>query len=249
MSNSIALDEFVQTLDPASTDIEMFGPSLHIETVDNAYRRPGTLLWRADVDVTHLDSRMGDPDIRVGQIDFVMARTGVDGLADELLNREKFHGLRTDRFAPLFDDHRIGPELAQQFSDTVEAVMFVLWVVIDPALRGHRLGAWALCQAIETMMPTSNGLILMHPHWDAEADAAPSVEQLESVERLNRYWMTTGLVPLQDRPQFMAQHANRPALQTAIQAYQQRFYGDHDYSMPAPLAPIWQRIADGSEFL
>ncbi len=249
MSDSISLDEFVATLDPATTAAEMFGPSLHVETVDNAYGRPGTLLWRADVDLTHLDSRMGDPDIRVGQIHFVMARTGVDGLADELLGREKFHGLRTDRFAPLFDDYRIGSELAEQFSDTVEAVMFVLWIVIDPALRGHRLGAWALCQAIETMMPTSNGLILMHPHWDAE-QADPSVEQLESVERLNRYWMTAGLVPLQGRPQFLAQHANRQALQTAIQAYQQRFHDDdEDYTMPVPLAPIRQRIADGLEFL
>ncbi|QIV79667.1 hypothetical protein [Mycolicibacterium frederiksbergense] len=245
---SISLDEFAATLNPATTHVEMFGPSLHIETLDNAFGRPGTLLWRATVDLTHLDSRMGDPDVRVGQIHFVMARTGVEGLAVELLDRERFHGLRTDRFAPLFDDYRIGPELAQQFSDTVEAVMFVLWIVIDPALRGHRLGAWALCQAIETMMPTSNGLILMHPHWDAEADAAPSVEQLESVERLNRYWMTTGLVPLRDRPQFLAQHANRHALQTAIEAYQQRFYGD-DYTMPIPLAPIRQRIADGGEFL
>lgn len=116
---------------------------------------------------------MGDPDIRVGQIDFVMARTGIKGLANELLDREKFHGLRTDRFAPLFDDYRIGPGLSQQFSDTVETVMLVLWVVVDPALREHRLGGWALCQAIETMMPTSNGLILMHPHWDAEEEGAP----------------------------------------------------------------------------
>lgn len=45
---------------------------------------------------------MADPDVRVGHIHFVMARTGVDGLAGELLDREKFHGLRTDRFAPLF---------------------------------------------------------------------------------------------------------------------------------------------------
>lgn len=249
MSSDISLDEFVATLDPATTDVEMFGPSLHVETVDNAFGRPRTQLWRADVDVTHLDSRMGDPDIRVGEVHFVTARTGVDGLASELLEREKFHGLRTDRFAPLFDDYRIGPELAEQFSDTVEAVMFVLWIIIDPALRGHRLGAWALCQAIETMMPTSNGLILLHPHWDAEADAAPSVEQLESVERLNSYWMTAGLVPLQDRPQFLAQHASRHVLQSAIQAYQQRFYDDEDYTMRTPLAPIRQRMNDGTDFL
>ena len=99
------------------------------------------------------------------------------------------------------------------------------------------------------MMPTSNGLILMHPHWDAETDSAPSVEQLESVERLNRYWMTAGLTPVHERPQFLAQHANRLVLQTAIQDYQQRFYGDDDYVMPTPLAPIRQRIADGGEFL
>lgn len=249
-SNAIALDQFVGTLDPAATEIEMFGPSLHIETVDNAFGRPGTLLWRADIDVTHTDSRMGDPDIRVGQIDFVMARTGVEGLADDLLDRSKFHGLRTDRFAPLLDDHRIGPELAQQFSDPVEVVMFVLWGVIDPALRGHRLGAWALCQAIETMMPTSNGLILVHPHWDAEWEADPSVEQLESVDRLNRYLMTAGLVALQDRPQFLAQHANRHALQVAIASYQERFFGnDEDYTMSTPIAPIRQRIDEGSDFL
>jgi hypothetical protein len=247
-SDSIGLDELVRTLDPAATEIEMLGPSLHIETADNAFGRPGTLLWRADVDLTHTDSRMGDPDVRVGQVDFVMARTGVDGLAEELLDRSKFHGLRTDRFAPLFDDYRIGPELSQQFSDPVEVVMFVLWVVIDPALRGHRLGAWALCQAIETMMPTSNGLILMHPHWDAEWEADPSVEQLESVERLNRYWMTAGVVPLQDRPQFLGQHANRQALQTAIESYQRRFYED-DLTMSTPIAPIRQRIDDGLEFL
>lgn len=247
-SDSIGLDELVRTLDPAATEIEMFGPSLHIETVDNAFGSPGTLLWRADVALTHTDSRMGDPDVRVGQVDFVMARTGVDGLAEELLDRSKFHGLRTDRFAPLFDDYRIGLELSQQFSDPVEVVMFVLWVVIDPALRGHRLGAWAVCQAIETMMPTSNGLILMHPHWDAEWEADPSVEQLESVERLNRYWMTAGVVPLQDRPQFLGQHANRHALQTAIESYQRRFYED-DLTMSTPIAPIRQRIDNGSDFL
>jgi hypothetical protein len=63
-----------------------------------------------------------------------MARTGTDGLAQELLDREKFHKLRTDRFAPLFDDHQIGTELAQQFPEPVEVVMLALWIVIDPAL-------------------------------------------------------------------------------------------------------------------
>lgn len=61
--------------------------------------------------------------------------------------------------------------------------------------------------------------------------------------------MTTGMVRLRDRPQFLAQHANRHALQTAIEAYKQRFYGDNDYTMPAPLAPIRQRIDDGLDFL
>lgn len=45
LRSSISLDEFVKTLDPNRTDIEMFAPSLHIETVDNAYGRQGTLLW------------------------------------------------------------------------------------------------------------------------------------------------------------------------------------------------------------
>lgn len=139
---SIALDELVETLDPARQAVTMFGPALELQTVDSICDS-GTVLWRAEVTMTHIDSRLDDPDVVVGRIDFVLARTGVDGLADELLDRERFHGLRTDRFAPLFDDYRIGDELAQQFSDCVEVevVMFVLWVVMDPALREHRLGA------------------------------------------------------------------------------------------------------------
>lgn len=244
----IALDEFVKTFDSARATVEMFGPALHLETADTVYDSR-TVLWRADLTMTHLDSRMGDPDVVVGQLHFVMARTGIEGLAQELLDREKFHHLRTDRFAALFDDHRIGPQLAQQFRDPVEIVMLVLWIVIDPALRGHRLGAWALCQAIDTMIPTSNGLILMHPHWDAEADPAPSVGQLQMVEHLNQYWMTAGLVPLEAGPQFLGQHANRHALETALHAYRQRFFNDDDYVIEVPLEALRQRIRDGGDFL
>lgn len=244
----ISLDDFVNSLDPARASIEMFAPSLHLETVDTVYDSR-TVLWRADIMMTHLDSRVRDPDVVVGQMHFVMARTGVEDLAQELLERETFHHLRTDRFAPLFDDHRIGPELAQQFSDCVEVVMLALWIVVDPALQGHRLGAWALCQCIDTMIPTSNGLILMHPHWDAEADLAPSVEQLETVEHLNDYWKTTGLVPLAAGPQFLGQHANRHALKTALHTYRQRFFGDDDYLIEVQLDLLRQRIRDGEDFL
>lgn len=243
----ISLDDFVNTLDPTRATVKMLSPSLHLETIDDVYDS-GTVLWRADITMTHLDSRLGDPDVVVGQGYFVMARTGVEGLAQELLGREEFHHLRTDRFAPLFDDHRIGPELAQQFSDCVEVVMIALWIVVDPALQGHRLGAWSLCQCIETMIPTSNGLILMHPHWDSEADLAPSVEQLETVESLNKYWMTAGMVPLTAGPQFLGQHANRHALKFALHAYRQRFFDD-DYLIEVPLDPLRQRIRDGGDFL
>jgi hypothetical protein len=133
----ISLDDFVNTLDPARATVEMFSPSLHLETIDTVYDS-GTVLWRADITMTHLDSRMGDPDVVVGQGDFVMARTGVEGLAQQLVDREEFHHLRTDRFAPLFDAHRIGPELAQQFSDCVEVVMIALWIVVDPPTAGCR---------------------------------------------------------------------------------------------------------------
>jgi hypothetical protein len=151
----ISLDDFVNTLDPARATVEMFSPSLHLETIDAVYDS-GTVLWRADITMTHVDSHVGDPDVVVGQSYFVMARTGVEGLAQELLGREEFHHLRTDRFAPLFDDHCIGPELAQQFSDCVEVVMIALWIVVDPALQGHRLGAWYLCcQCIETLTSSS----------------------------------------------------------------------------------------------
>lgn len=245
---AIALDEFVKTFDSTRATVEMFSPALHLQTADSVFDSR-TVLWRADITMTHLDSRMGDPDVVVGQVHFVLARTGTDGLAQELLDREQFHNLRTDRFAPLFDDHHIGAELAQQFSDPVEVVMLVLWIVIDPALRGHRIGAWALCQAIDTMIPTSNGLILMHPHWDAEADHAPSVEQLEKVERLNQYWMTAGLVPLESAPQFLGQHANRLALETALHDYRQRFFSDDDYLIEVPLEALRQRIRDGGDFL
>ncbi|PJE03560.1 MAG: hypothetical protein CK429_32660 [Mycobacterium sp.] len=245
----IALDEFVKTLDPDMPTIGMFAPSLHLETVDTVYDSAATVLWRADIVMTHLESRLGDPDVVVGRMHFVMVRIGVGGLAQALRDREQYHHLRTDRFAPLFDDYRIGPELAQQFSDCVEVVLLPLWLDVDPALQGHRLGAWALCQCIDTMIPTTNGLILMHPHWDAEADLAPSVEQLESVERLNKYWLTTGLVPLTAGPQFLGQHANRQALETALHDYRQRFFGDDDYVIDVPLDPLRQRIRDGGDFL
>ncbi|OBG06288.1 MULTISPECIES: hypothetical protein [Mycobacterium avium complex (MAC)] len=88
----------------------------------------------------------------------------------------------------------------------------------------------------------------MHPHWDSEADPAPSVEQLETVERLNKYWMTAGMVPLTAGPQFLGQHANRPALKFALHAYRQRFFDD-DYLIEVPLDPLRQRIRDGDDFL
>lgn len=56
----IALDEFVKTFDSARATVEMFGPALHLETADTVYDSR-TVLWRADLTMTHLDSRMGTP--------------------------------------------------------------------------------------------------------------------------------------------------------------------------------------------
>ena len=234
---SISLDRFVRTLNPSCVEVELFGPTLHIETIESAHGA-ATLQWRAYVNLTHVDSRVLDPDIRVGQIDFVMARCGATDLADELLSNSR--GLRADSFAPLFDNNHIGAQVARQFPGEIEVVMLVLRVSIDPALRGHRLGIWALSETIETMIPTSNGLILMYPQLRVGADMASPLLQQGSVQLLTRYWTAAGLIPMRDNPQFLAQHANCPALSTAAQTHRARFY-EHDYLMTVPVAPILQR--------
>jgi hypothetical protein len=99
------------------------------------------------------------------------------------------------------------------------------------------------------MIPTSAGLVLVHPHWDAEADEAPSVEQLEAVERLNRYWKTAGLVPLEAAPQFLGQHANSLTLETALHDNRHRFFGDDDHLIEVSLDAIRERIRDGGDFV
>ncbi|WP_133259258.1 MULTISPECIES: hypothetical protein [Mycobacterium avium complex (MAC)] len=64
----VSLDDFVNTLDPARATVEMFSPSLHLETIDAVYDS-GTVLWRADITMTHVASHVGDPDVVVQRVD------------------------------------------------------------------------------------------------------------------------------------------------------------------------------------
>jgi hypothetical protein len=230
----VRLDEFVASLGETIDVVDFFAPSMHLESIGNAWTSE-SLRWAGEIDMSHLESRLGDPEIAVGQVDFLMVHTGVDGLLADLAELKEFSALRTDKFTSLFVGRHVAPDVVEHFVGLpVEAVMVVLNVVVHEPFRGHHLGAWALSQVVDTMLPASTALVAMFPHWDAEVDNEVSIDKLEAINRFNAYWRRAGLEPLPGHPEILAQHTGRDAFSDALAVLRERFHGDDDYVIEVP---------------
>lgn len=225
MAMLISLDEFVEGLDVDRRTVELLAPALAFESESTCGADRLGMFWRAYLMLEDADGLVGDPSVLVGQVDFITVPTGYEFTSDDLHATATLRPWQVDRFAGLFDgsglDFRVDP------SGTVELVLGIVDVVVDEALRGHRLGLWAVAQTVATMLPVSVGLVAIYPHWEAEADTAVSVEGAERVERFNSYWANAGLHPLPGHPQILGALTNGETLDGAYAGIHEEFYG-HD---------------------
>jgi hypothetical protein len=56
----VRLDEFVASVSESIDVVDFFAPSTHFESVGNAWTS-ASLRWAGESDMSHLESRMGDP--------------------------------------------------------------------------------------------------------------------------------------------------------------------------------------------
>ncbi|MDA0251779.1 MAG: hypothetical protein O3B27_05330 [Actinomycetota bacterium] len=234
MPDWISLDEFVDGLDADRRTVEFLAPALSFESEPTSGDDVLGMFWRAYLMLQDADGLVGDPSIMVGQVDFILVPAGSAFASDQLRLTAALRPWQVDRFAGLFP----GPDVDSGVDPwgTVELVLGIVDVVVDSALRGNKLGLWAVAQTVATMLPFSSGLVAMYPHWEAEANTAVSVEAAERVERFNRYWANAGLHPLPGHPQILGALTASSTLSEAYAAIQEEFYGHDAPSIELPVS-------------
>lgn len=71
------------------------------------------------------------------------------------------------RYRDLFEEEWLAPELEEgcfAAAASIGVALLVVDVVVDDAVRGHRLGVWAVAETIATMLPTATEMAAMFPH-------------------------------------------------------------------------------------
>lgn len=237
------LGDYVPELNAAET-LEFVAPRMHYVSLDSNAFLPCCLDWRAEIRLGVMESHVGDPDVVVGHVDFLVLQLGHEPA--DLVLAEFSEEAR--RFADLFDGSWLASDVEEEgcfaAAASIDVVMIVLDVVVDESARGHQLGAWAVSEAVGTMLPTSAGLAVMFPHWDAEFDGDISMGKVEAVERLNRYWQRVGLVPVDGHPGFLGQATAFTYLDDA----RRDLAAVRESAFHVPVDSLRMRLANGDGF-
>jgi hypothetical protein len=208
--NAIGLSEFIGDLAehverPDELDtLELVTPRMHYASQDSDDAVTSCLDWRAQITLAVLDAHADAPDVHVGHVDFLVLQLGDEPAA---LVLDAF-SQDAAKFTELFEGQWLAPDVesvAFEGAASLDVVLIVLDVDINEHLRGHQLGAWAVAEVVGTMLPTTAGLAVMFPHWDAEFDDDISVDKVHAVDRLNHYWQQVGLEPIGGHPGFLGQ--------------------------------------------
>lgn len=152
--------------------------------------------------------------VSVGCIDFLTIRLGREHVGVDILDS---YSQAAVEFSPLFDREWLDDEVQEQFDATpINDVLVVLTADLAPPVRGHQLGAWMISEISDRMLSSHDGLIVLSPVPD-ETDGR-SAAWRRAVERLGRYWRTSGLVPIEAHPEFLGQATAYNALGNARKA-------------------------------
>ncbi|WP_157124326.1 hypothetical protein [Nocardia pseudovaccinii] len=158
----------------------------------------------------HVDE-YDDTAVCVGCIDFLTIRLGREHVGADILDS---YCQGAVEFSPLFDREWLDEQVQQQFEATpINDVLVVLTAQLAPPVRGHQLGAWMISQISDRMLSSHDGLIVLSPISD-QTDGTSTVGR-RARQRLDRYWRTSGLVPIDAHPEFLGQATAYNALDKA----------------------------------
>ncbi|MEX7469063.1 hypothetical protein AB4Z39_05050 [Mycobacterium adipatum] len=186
--------------------IEFGAPRVHYESQDTWTSTVSSCLdWRAEIRMTALDAHGQAPDVVVGFVDFLVLQLGRQPVAEVLA----LYGDRAARFSELFDDVWLAPDLDESDDFTagmpIGAVLVVLDAQVDARVSPEcRLRPWAVAEVIDTMLPTTAGLVVMN------AFASPRTypeqhRRLVSADRIDPDWPLVGCTSIPGHPDFFGQ--------------------------------------------
>jgi hypothetical protein len=186
--------------------------TVKVSTPEVRYRSTNRSTYDACMDwqaTLHLDTDdpTGTP-ICGGHTDFLTIRLGEAPLHGILSMADD-----TPAFAPLFDGTTLGQTIAEQFRHPINTVVIFRDIHIDPALRGHDLGAWMLSEVIARMATSTDTLVVGRQY---PIRLAEDIVSRRRVERsLRPYWRKIGVVPFDGAPEFWVQTTSNDSLQHA----------------------------------
>ncbi len=184
------------------TSVEFGFPRVHYESQD-AWTSTVTsgLDWRAEIRLSALDAHGQAPDAVVGYVDFLVLQLGRQPIAEVLA----LYGDRAARFSELFNDVWLAPDLDENDDFTagmpISAALVVLDAEVDARFPSEaRLRPWAVAEVIDTMLPTTAGLVIMNAF--ASPLAPEQHRRLVSADRIDADWPLVGCTSIPGHPQF-----------------------------------------------
>lgn len=188
----------------ANGDVIDFGvPRVHYESQDSWTSTVSCSLdWRAEIHLSALDAHGQAPDVVAGYVDFLIVRTGVESVPEVL----GLYGPRAATFGELFDEDWLAPDLDDNEDFTagtpIGTVLLVLDTRLDPAVPDAELRPWAVAEVINTMLPTTSGLVAMTAR---AASTSGHSRRLVSTDRMDRDWARVGCRAIPGHPGFYGQ--------------------------------------------
>lgn len=108
-------------------------------------------------------------------------------------------------FGELFDQEWLAADLDENDDFTagmpIGAVLVVLDARLDPAVRDAPLRPWAVAEVINTMLPTTAGLVAMSARAEPGTDGRSC--RLVSADQIDRDWERVGCTATPGRPRLV----------------------------------------------
>lgn len=178
---------------------ELWGPFVRYRTVNDT-DSDCLMDWRADVVMW---TAAGD-EVLVGFVEFLTVQSDSRD-ADEMFYLLDSVSESAAAFAPFFQGTWLHPDVEETLgAGAVEYVVLVTYVFIESAVRGSRLGAWAISELAHRMMPAHTGLLLMLASMPMSAQVKLSEFECKRAARLAQYWCSAGLKPVEGHPGFLS---------------------------------------------
>lgn len=182
--------------------VEFGVPRVHYESQDTwTSAVTSGLDWRAEIRLSALDAHGQAPDVVVGFVEFLVLQLGRQHVGEMLA----LYGDRAAQFSELFDDVWLAPDLDENDDFTagmpISAVLVVLDARVDARFPSEcRLRPWAVAEVVDTMLPTTAGLVAMSAF--ASPHAPERHRRLVSADRIDADWPLVGCTSIPGHPDF-----------------------------------------------